>query len=201
MPRSAPRGASWLEDLRGSDPPAPFWLTQGLEQSFDSGPCSSPLPDKPGNHVTTKNCNWPQAQNWEGAPRTPGSLEGIMAWRETESFPVNPLIPMPRAPALLGGTGCLCVHSRHTHTSAQQGPTWLSKWLRPVSPLLIPQNKILRNLSLTMCSCMLSCFSHVQLCDTRSVAHQAPLSMEFSREEYRSGLPFPPPGDLPDPAS
>ena len=107
MPRSTPRGASWLEDPRGSDPPAPFWLTQGLEQSFDSEPCSSPGPDKPGNHVTSKNCNWPQAQNWEGAPRTPGSLEGIMD--STESFPVNPLIPMPRAPALLPGSGCLCI--------------------------------------------------------------------------------------------
>ena len=30
------------------------------------------------------------------------------------------------------------------------------------------------------------------------VAHQAPLSMEFSRQEYESGLPFPSPGDLPD---
>ena len=30
-------------------------------------------------------------------------------------------------------------------------------------------------------------------------AHQASLSMEFSRQEYWSGLPFPPPGDLPDP--
>ena len=30
-------------------------------------------------------------------------------------------------------------------------------------------------------------------------AHQAPLSMEFSRKEYWSGLPFPSPGDLPDP--
>ena len=30
-------------------------------------------------------------------------------------------------------------------------------------------------------------------------AHQAPLSMEFSRQEYWSGLPFPSPGDLPDP--
>ena len=28
---------------------------------------------------------------------------------------------------------------------------------------------------------------------------QAPLSMEFSRQEYWSGLPFPTPGDLPDP--
>ena len=32
-----------------------------------------------------------------------------------------------------------------------------------------------------------------------TVAHQAPLSMEFSRQEYWSGLPFPTPGDLPDP--
>ena len=30
------------------------------------------------------------------------------------------------------------------------------------------------------------------------VAHQAPPSMEFSRQEYWSGLPFPPPGDPPD---
>ena len=32
-----------------------------------------------------------------------------------------------------------------------------------------------------------------------TVAPQAPLSMGFSRQEYWSGLPFPPPGDLPDP--
>ena len=30
-------------------------------------------------------------------------------------------------------------------------------------------------------------------------AHQAPVSMEFYRKEYWSGLPFPPLGDLPDP--
>ena len=32
-----------------------------------------------------------------------------------------------------------------------------------------------------------------------TVARQAPLSMRFSRQEYWSGLPFPSPGDLPDP--
>ena len=32
-----------------------------------------------------------------------------------------------------------------------------------------------------------------------TVASQAPLSMEFSRQEYWSGLPFPTPGDLLDP--
>ena len=31
------------------------------------------------------------------------------------------------------------------------------------------------------------------------VAHQAPPSMGFSRQEYWSGVPFPSPGDLPDP--
>ena len=33
------------------------------------------------------------------------------------------------------------------------------------------------------------------------VAHQAPLSMEFSRQEYWSGLPFSSPGDLPVPGT
>ena len=32
-----------------------------------------------------------------------------------------------------------------------------------------------------------------------TAAHQAPLFMGFSRQEFWSGLPFPPPGDLPDP--
>ena len=42
--------------------------------------------------------------------------------------------------------------------------------------------------------------SHAQLFGTPwTVAYQAPPSMEFSRQEYRSGLPFPSPGDLPDP--
>ena len=47
---------------------------------------------------------------------------------------------------------------------------------------------------------VLSCFSHVQLSATLwTVACQAPLSMGFSRQEYWSGLPFPSPGDLPNP--
>ena len=37
------------------------------------------------------------------------------------------------------------------------------------------------------------------LCNLMTVAHQAPLCMEFSRQEYWSGLPFPSPGDHPDP--
>ena len=42
--------------------------------------------------------------------------------------------------------------------------------------------------------------SHVWLCATSwTIAHQAPLSVGFSRQEYWNGLPCPPPGDLPNP--
>ena len=44
----------------------------------------------------------------------------------------------------------------------------------------------------------LSHFSHV-FATPWAVACQAPLSMGFSRREYWNGLPFPPPGDLPNP--
>ena len=51
-----------------------------------------------------------------------------------------------------------------------------------------------------VCVCVFSHFSHVRLFVTlRIAAYQAPLSMAFSRQEYWSALPCPPPGDLPDP--
>ena len=47
---------------------------------------------------------------------------------------------------------------------------------------------------------MCQSFSPVQLFVTPwTVTHKAPLSMEFSRQGYWSGLPFPSPGDLPNP--
>ena len=48
--------------------------------------------------------------------------------------------------------------------------------------------------------CVLGHFICVRLFTTPwTVAHQAPLSMGFSRQEYQSGLPCPLPGDLPNP--
>ena len=51
-----------------------------------------------------------------------------------------------------------------------------------------------------VCACV---FKSLQSCLTLgnpwTVTHQAPLSMGFSRQEYWGGLPFPPPGHLPDP--
>ena len=49
-------------------------------------------------------------------------------------------------------------------------------------------------------TCVCYSLSRVRLFVTpRTVAHQASLSMEYSRQEYWSGLPFPSPVDLPDP--
>ena len=54
--------------------------------------------------------------------------------------------------------------------------------------------------SLTPHACVLSSFSHVQFFVTLwTVACQTPLSTRFSRQEYWSGLPCPPQGDLPGP--
>ena len=51
-------------------------------------------------------------------------------------------------------------------------------------------------------ACMLSCFSHVRLFATLwTEAHQASLSKRFSRREYWSRLPGPPPRDLPNPGT
>ena len=53
------------------------------------------------------------------------------------------------------------------------------------------------NCLVLFCVCLLS---HVRIFATPwTVSCQAPLSIGFSRQEYWSGLPFPPPGDLPYP--
>ena len=55
-------------------------------------------------------------------------------------------------------------------------------------------------LNFTLDHACLSCFSHAQFFATLwIIAYQAPLSMGFSRQEYWSELPCPPPRDLPDP--
>ena len=52
---------------------------------------------------------------------------------------------------------------------------------------------------LSQLCCALSCFSHIQLFATLwTIAHQAPLSMGFSRQEHWSELSCPPPGHLPN---
>ena len=62
------------------------------------------------------------------------------------------------------------------------------------------QQKLTQHRKATMRARVLSCFSRVRLFVTPwTVSCQAPLSMGFSRQEYLSGLPWPPPGNLPNP--
>ena len=76
--------------------------------------------------------------------------------------------------------------------------TWYCIYLKSASPDVL--NKGLLITYYDWCYVPASRFSHVQLFATQwTVAHQAPLSMGFSRQEYWNGLPCSPPGDLLDP--
>ena len=72
-----------------------------------------------------------------------------------------------------------------------------------VSPKLLKERKeqvAELRLQPPVSACVLSHFSHVQLFAIPwTIANQSPLSMGFSRKEYWSGLPFPSPGDIPNP--
>ena len=88
-------------------------------------------------------------------------------------------------------------------------PKPISKLLAISTPARLPCGYVLevqrtfKELVMKCSTCMRAqLLSHVQLCVTPwAVVHQAPLSMGFSRQEYWSGLPLPPPGDLPDPGT
>ena len=76
------------------------------------------------------------------------------------------------------------------HPSFPPSFTWVGSWYdgSPSSLPISSQSAIVL--------CMLS---HVDSASLWTIARQAPLLMGFSRQEYWSGLPFPPPEDLPDP--
>ena len=73
-----------------------------------------------------------------------------------------------------------------------------------LGPLLPFETGCILSVECVCAACMPSCFSRVTksfptLLTLWTVAHQDPLSLGFSRQEYWSGLPCPPQGDLPDP--
>ena len=89
--------------------------------------------------------------------------------------------------------------STSSHLLSLQSVTLLACSLNasPCEPAAVPYYCTFQG---TMSMCVLTCFSRVQLFAIPwTVAHHAPLSMGFSRQEYWSGLPCPTPGDLPDP--
>ena len=87
-------------------------------------------------------------------------------------------------------------------TDAKINHCFFCKWEMETSNLVLSSlsDKAGRLTILLASLCPACMISHVQLFETPwTVACQAPLSMGFPRQEYWSGLPFPPPGDLPYP--
>ena len=78
---------------------------------------------------------------------------------------------------------------------------WPQTWLLTSFPIYKDENctGVIFFLSLFEEKVKVKLLSHVQLCDPRTVACQAPPTMGFSRQGYWSALPFPSPGDLPNP--
>ena len=77
------------------------------------------------------------------------------------------------------------------------GCTWHSHCGDPIAFPVICTESLFSAPGFYLQACVLSC---VQLFATLwTLAHQVPLSIEFSRQGHWSGLPFPSPGDLPDP--
>ena len=103
--------------------------------------------------------------------------------------------------ALLGSpcnTVCWCVTPAPFQFPLYSFPGGDSHTLVLGKQALLLSNCLQRRIDVSAC---LVAQSHPTLCKPLTVAHQAPLSMEFSRQEYWSGLPFPLPGDLPNPGT
>ena len=128
-----------------------------------------------------------QKQTGEGSfPRT---LEGASAGEGEVA--VSALCLMP--PVSAGRT-----HGCGDKVTAAPVLRRLRELLAPIpEPLFGP----LEGVCVCVCVCLhAQSLSHVSLFATPwTTAHHAPLSTRFFRQEYESGLPFPPPGDLPDP--
>ena len=92
-------------------------------------------------------------------------------------------------------------HMPTTSTNMQNKPPHGAPAVRPGELHLCPLPKQAATLSTSFSLPLyVKSLSRVQLCVTPwTISSQAPLAMGFPRQEYWSGLPFPPPGDLPHP--
>ena len=92
------------------------------------------------------------------------------------------------------------------HAAQYQKNKWPNQKKKQAKELISPKNTYrwlinhMKRWSTSLIIREVELLSHVWLFATQwTVAYKAPLSMEFSRQEYWSGLPFPSPGDLPHP--
>ena len=110
----------------------------------------------------------------------------------------------PRLRTLVSHCRTLCLPSQQLFLHWQWGEMSPGRW-NDSSQESVSRRETLRcspetiTILLISYACVLSCFSCVQLFVTSwTIAHQAPLSVGFSRQEYWGGLSCPPPGNLPD---
>ena len=124
-------------------------------------------------------------------------------FKETSGFlEALPLILFTLWPALWEPHKCIASLSGTVPLSwghTEQWPSWRSQNLGDATPRR-SRRKSATYSQAAVLVCVLSCFSHVwHFVTSRTVAHQAPLSVGLSRQEYWSGWPLSPIGDLPNP--
>ena len=123
------------------------------------------------------------------------SLEGCSPWGHEESDMTERLHFHFSLSCIGEGNGnplqCSCL----------ENPRDRGAWWAAVYGIAQSQTRLKRlSSSSSSRACVLRCSSRVPLFVTLwTIALQTPLSMRFSRQEYWSMLPFPPPGDLPHP--
>ena len=147
-------------------------------------------------------CKWSRYKLTVCPPSTgaPGSLDNSHSMQESDQFPFSPVTLYPRPNQKLSG---------QRKSTWEVYPGWPDKFakLKILAQLIFPgtpeKNSIWKSRSkqrtkveppLSLQSCDL--FVTLQI-----VAHQAPLSMGFPRQEHWSGLPCPPAGHLPNPGT
>ena len=159
---------------------------------------------------------WQQGRlrQWPDFVSDPVSLSPPPAWRQlpppprgkgdnvaphSALYPQQPLEEGGRALLLKGNNNYIYVQPtslRNELTSSLGAPRTSPSLIQLFSLMVTPSFSYS---SLPMCECAKSLQSCPTLRPHQAIAHQAPLFMEFSRQVQWSGLPFPSPGDLPDP--
>ena len=89
---------------------------------------------------------------------------------------------------------------RRSHTPHGRKREKINKLIKISRKKRVNMHQTLRCVCVCVCVCACACWLLSCVCNPMELACQGPLSMEFSRQEYWIGLPFPSPGYLPNPA-
>ena len=139
-----------------------------------------------GRFLTAEPPGKPTAYLWQPFSKSTPHFQLPTIAKVLASVSKGPCVP---------ASSCMPAVCLETPGSPQSKPGFCSSEFPLHNILLLAKLNPLSVIS-TLCLCMLSRFSYVQLCDSMDLARQAPLSMEFSGKEYWSGFPCPSLGDI-----